>query len=267
MPYAIRNGVRLYWEEHGRGEPFFLVMGLSFTLDMWYRITPLLSRNYRVIIFDNRGVGRSDIPKGPYSIGTMTEDAMAVLDAAGVHEPALLLGASMGGMIAQEMALRYPARFRSLILGCTTCDPLYRGSWPKWRHSPGFWQWLRLKGEARERAMTRLLYSETTPLERIEEDIRVRATRQPPVRVVLNQLAGILAWSSYGRLPNLRIPTLIAHGEHDHILPPANGRLIARRIPGSEFVLLPDSGHMIVTDQPEYSVTILEQFLERQRAR
>lgn len=115
--------------------------------------------------------------------------------------------------------------------------------------------------------MTRLLYSETTPLERIEEDIRVRATRQPPVRVVLNQLAGILAWSSYGRLPNLRIPTLIAHGEHDHILPPANGRLIARRIPGSEFVLLPDSGHMIVTDQPEYSVTILEQFLERQRAR
>ncbi len=263
MPFATRNGIRLYWEEHGTGEPFLLVMGLSFTLDMWYRITPLLSRKYRLIVFDNRGVGRSDIPPGPYSIGVMAEDAMAVLDAAEVRKPALLLGASMGGMIAQEMALRYPGRFRALVLGCTTCDPLYRGAWPKWQHSPGFWNWLRLKGEARERALVRLLYSDTTPLEKIEEDIRVRATRQPPVRVVLNQLAGILAWSSYRRLPTLRIPTLVAHGEYDHILPPSNGRMVAQRIPNAEFSLLRNAGHMIVTDQPETAVEILERFLDR----
>jgi pimeloyl-ACP methyl ester carboxylesterase len=263
VPFATRNGIRLYWESHGSGEPFLLVMGLSFTLDMWYRIAPRLSRKYRIIIFDNRGVGRSDIPPGRYSIGAMAEDAMAVLDAADVRQPALLLGASMGGMIAQEMALRYPDHFRALMLGCTTCDPLYRGAWPKWQRSPGFWHWLRLKGEARERALIRLLYSDTTPLEKIEEDIRVRATRQPPVRVVLNQLAGILAWSSYRRLPHLRIPTLVAHGEHDHILPPTNGRLVAERIPGSEFVLLPNAGHMIITDQPETAVEILERFLDR----
>lgn len=263
LPFVTRNGIRIYWEEHGHGEPFLLVMGLSFTLDMWYRITPLLARKHRVIVFDNRGVGRSDIPPGPYSIGAMAEDAMAVLDAAEVRQPALLLGASMGGMIAQEMALRYPDRFRALLLACTACDPLYRAAWPNWQRSPGFWHWLRLKGEARERALVRLLYSDTTPMERIEEDIRVRATRQPPVRVVLNQLAGILAWSAYRRLPNLRIPTLVAHGEHDHILPPSNGRLIARRIPDAEFVLLPDAGHMIITDQPEYSVKLLEEFLEQ----
>jgi pimeloyl-ACP methyl ester carboxylesterase len=238
-------------------------MGLSFTLDMWYRIIPLLAPKYRLIIFDNRGVGRSDIPPGPYSIGTMAEDAMAVLDAAGISKPALLLGASMGGMIAQEMALRYQSRFRALMLACTTCDPLYRGAWPKWQHSPGFWRWLRLKGEARERALVRLLYSDTTPLEKIEEDIQVRATRQPPMRVVLNQLAGILAWSSYRRLPNLGIPTLVAHGERDHMLPPANGRMVAARIPNAELALLPNAGHMLLTDQPENAVEILERFLER----
>jgi pimeloyl-ACP methyl ester carboxylesterase len=265
VPFATRNGTRLYWESHGTGEPFLLVMGLSFTLDMWYRIIPLLEPKYRLIVFDNRGVGRSDVPPGPYSIGNMAEDAMAVLDAAGVREPALLLGASMGGMIAQEMALRYQDRFRALVLACTTCDPLYRGAWPKWQHSPGFLHWLRLKGEARERALVRLLYSDTTPLEKIEEDIRVRATRQPPVRVVLNQLAGILAWSSYRRLPGLTIPTLVAHGEHDHILPPSNGRMVAAQIPNAEFALLQDAGHMIITDQPETAVEILERFLEHLR--
>lgn len=238
-------------------------MGLSFTLDMWYRIIPPLSENHRVIAFDNRGVGRSDIPPGPYSIGAMAEDAMAVLDDAEARQPTILLGASMGGMIAQEMALRYPTRFRALLLGCTACGPFYRWTWPHLEHSPGFWHWLRLKGEARERAMIRLLYSKTTPPDRIEEDIRVRATRQPPVRAVLNQLAGILAWSSYRRLPNLRLPALIVHGEHDHVLPPANGRMVARRIPGSEFVVIPDAGHMIVTDQPEIAILTMQRFLNR----
>lgn len=263
VPFATRNGTRLYWESHGTGEPFLLVMGLSFTLDMWYRMIPLLAPKYRLIIFDNRGVGRSDVPPGAYSIGTMAEDAMAVLDAAEVSEPALLLGASMGGMIAQEMALRYQDRFRALVLACTTCDPLYRGAWPKWQHSAGFLHWLRLKGEARERAVIRLLYSDTTPPEKIQEDIRVRATRQPPVRVVLNQFAGILAWSSYSRLPNLSLPTLVAHGEHDHMLPPVNGRMVAARIPNAEFALLPNAGHMLLTDQPETAVEILDRFLER----
>src|SRR5690348_6935541 len=131
MPYAYHKGVRLYWEQHGEGDPILLIMGLSFTLDMWFRVTPVLARNYRVILLDNRGVGRSDAPPGRrYSIGVMAEDAMAVLEAAGVQEPAFLLGASMGGMIAQELALRYQDRFRGLLLGCTACGPFYRAAWP-----------------------------------------------------------------------------------------------------------------------------------------
>jgi pimeloyl-ACP methyl ester carboxylesterase len=268
MPYAHHKGVRLYWEEYGEGDPILLIMGLSFTLDMWFRVTPVLARNYRVILFDNRGVGRSDVPPGRrYSIGVMAEDAMAVLEAAGVREPAFLLGASMGGMIAQELALRYPDRFRALLLGCTACGPFYRASWPNFERSPGFWNWVRLRGEARERALIRLLYADTTPRERIEEDIRIRAVRQPGFRPVLSQLAGILSWSSYRRLPALKLPTLVVHGDQDHILPATNGRMVARRIPEAEFVLIPDSGHMLVTDQPELSLGAVDRFLYEVRMR
>ncbi len=261
MPYANHNGVNIYWEEHGQGDPLLLVMGLSFTLDMWFRVVPHLTDRYRVILFDNRGVGRSDAPPGPYSMGVMAEDAMAVLRTAQVEEPVVLVGASMGGMIVQEMALRYPDRFRALVLGCTACGPFYRASWPNFRRSPRFWQWLRLKGEERERALVRVLYADTTPMERINEDIAVRVPWQPTLRSVFNQLSGILAWSSFRRLPNLQIPTLVIHGDQDHILPARNGRIIASRIPHAEFVLLPDAGHMITTDQPERSITVLERFL------
>ena len=112
MPYAESDGVKIYWEEHGSGPPLLLIMGLGYTLDMWNRALPALAERYRTIVFDNRGVGRSDVPPGPYSIQTMAADARAVMDAAGIDK-AHVFGVSMGGMIAQEFALQY-ARAREV---------------------------------------------------------------------------------------------------------------------------------------------------------
>jgi pimeloyl-ACP methyl ester carboxylesterase len=95
-------------------------MGLGATHVWWHRLTPILSSRFRTILFDNRGVGESDVPPGPYDMAAMADDAMAVLDAAKI-ETAHVFGASMGGMIAQEVVLRHPQRVRSLILGCTAC--------------------------------------------------------------------------------------------------------------------------------------------------
>src|SRR6476660_2900786 len=120
MAYALRNGTNLFWTESGAGDPILLIMGLGATHEWWNRVVPVLAERYRTILFDNRGVGRSDVPAGPYSIPEMAADAVAVMDAAGVGA-AHIFGASMDGMIAQEFALAYPERVRSLILGCTNC--------------------------------------------------------------------------------------------------------------------------------------------------
>src|SRR5438270_12806140 len=107
MPYALNKGARIWWEEEGEGEPLLMILGLSFSLKMWRELRTIMARYFRVILLDNRGVGKSDVPLRPWSMRTMARDAAAVLDAAGV-EAAHVLGISMGGMIAQELALMYP---------------------------------------------------------------------------------------------------------------------------------------------------------------
>src|SRR5277367_4629411 len=106
MPFVENQGAKIYWDEYGSGEPLLLIMGLSYPSYMWHRSRPVLAKRYRTIAFDNRGIGQSDVPPGVYSMTMMASDAAVVLDAAGV-ETADVFGASMGGMIAQEFALRY----------------------------------------------------------------------------------------------------------------------------------------------------------------
>jgi len=119
MSFIENQGTKLYWDEQGQGAPILLIMGLGYPSAAWHRTRPALAQHFRTIALDNRGVGLSDVPPGPYSIATMASDAAAVLDAAGVRS-AHVFGISMGGMIAQEFALQHPARTRSLILGCTS---------------------------------------------------------------------------------------------------------------------------------------------------
>src|ERR1044072_3098014 len=120
MAFVENEGVRIYWTEQGKGEPLLMIMGLGYSHDMWNRAAPVLAERYHIIMFDNRGVGRSDVPPGPYPIATMAADARAVLDAAGIDR-APVFGLSMGGLIAQEFTLQNPQRVGALVLGCTTC--------------------------------------------------------------------------------------------------------------------------------------------------
>ncbi|MBV9406458.1 MAG: alpha/beta fold hydrolase [Acidobacteriaceae bacterium] len=259
MPYAVNGNTRLYWEAHGSGPAVLLIMGLSFTHEMWYRVLPHLQGRYRAIVFDNRGMGRSDCPRGPYSIRQMAADAVEVLNAAGLRK-AHTIGASMGGMIAQELALTYPERVESLVLGCTTYSGLL-GKWPEFRRGPHWGRWSRATRLERERSLRELLYASETPLERIEEDWAVRCRCAWSYKGFLNQFAGILMWNAYRRLPRIQAPTLVLHGEEDHLVPAENGRVIASRIPGARFVLLPKAGHILITDQPELSTKLLLEFL------
>ncbi len=265
MPYAISGGARLYWREQGSGPPVLMIMGLSFTHEMWFRVVPFLSAEHRLLLFDNRGMGRSDVTQGPYSMRQMARDAIAVLDAAGVAS-AHVMGASMGGMIAQELALSYSNRVRSLVLACTAHGGLF-ARWPDFSRMPRRLRWENSQRAEREEAFIPLLYANTTPRSRIQEDLDMRCGCAWSYKGFLSQLAGILLWSSYRRLPRISVPTLVIHGEEDHLIPIQNGRVVARRIPGAQFHAIANAGHIAMTDQPEPCSEVVLRFLREQNSR
>lgn len=261
MPYVTNAGARIYWEEHGKGDPLLLIMGLGATLEWWQRLVPILEARYRTIVFDNRGVGRSDVPPGPYSIPAMADEAASVLDAAGIAS-AHVFGASMGGMIAQEIALAHPSRVRSLILGCTACGgPQSVPAAKDVRAALGARSTV-----TREEAMWAMVpYSvdASTPRERVAEDIAVRLGARVTNDGYFAQFEGIRAWrGTHDRLAGITMPTLVIHGETDQLVPAENGRIIARAIPHARLVMIPHASHMFFTDQIEASSEAILMFLD-----
>lgn len=259
MPFTVNQGANIYWDEQGSGEPLLLIMGLGYPSDAWYRTRPSLAQKYRTIAFDNRGVGRTDMPPGPYPISVMASDAAAVLDAAGV-EKAHVFGISMGGMIAQEFAISHPQRVRSLVLGCTAS-----GGPRAVRAEDAATKMLMARGkmtqeEAAEAAVP-FIYDAGTARTLIDEDIERRRPWFPKAEAYNAQLQGILAWESYSRLGRITAPTLVIHGECDRLVPPGNGKLIAENVRGAELVMLPHAGHIFTTDQPQAAQTAILQFL------
>jgi pimeloyl-ACP methyl ester carboxylesterase len=201
------------------------------------------------------------MPSGPYTISLMASDAVAVLDAAGV-ESAHIFGISMGGMIAQEFALSYPKRVRSLILGCTAA-----GGPHTVRSGPEATQMLMSRGEMTPeeaaRAALPFIYSPTTPQELIEEDLAIRRPWFPKPEAYNAQLQGILTWESYSRLSQIGVPTLVIHGESDRLVPAGNAKLIAESIPGARLVMLAHASHIFTTDQPQEAHRAILEFLQK----
>jgi 3-oxoadipate enol-lactonase len=264
MPFIQNQAAKIYWDEQGAGEPLLLIMGLAYPSDMWYRTRPVLAKKYRTIAIDNRGVGRSDVPSGPYPIPLMASDTLAVLDAAGI-ESAHVYGISMGGMIAQELTLEHPERVRSLILGCTAS-----GGPTAVQAEPEVGQMIMARGsmtpEQAAEAAVPFIYDRGTPRAKIDEDLNVRRPWFARPEAYIAQLQGILAWEAYSRLPQITKPTLVIHGENDRLVPAANGALIAGRIPGARLVLLAHASHIYPTDQAEASDRAVLDFLAAQPA-
>jgi pimeloyl-ACP methyl ester carboxylesterase len=255
------GGVNIYWEEHGSGDPLLLIMGLGASLEAFDRIAPKLATRFRTILFDNRGVGRSDVPPGPYSLETMADDAAAVLDAANVAS-AHVFGVSMGGMIAQELALRHPSRVRRLVLGCTSC-----GGREAVRAEPDVVAALNARTTLpREQAMWSMapyIYDPSTPRARIEEDFVNRLSANGSNEGYAAQYQAIRAWAgTHARLGGLTMPTLVIHGENDRLVPPDNGRIVAGAIPGATLLMLPRASHIFLTDQNDAASTAITSFLQ-----
>jgi 3-oxoadipate enol-lactonase len=259
VPYTLNHRVRIYWEEEGQGEPLLMIMGLGFPLAMWGDLRPFMARRFRTIVFDNRGVGKSDAPLPPYSIAKMAQDAICVLEAAQAPR-ANILGLSMGGMIAQEVVLSAPHRVHKLILGCTNCGGRRSvHAAPEVHHAllPRFF----VPREKRIAAVLPFIYDEHTPRNRVEADVEILRRCATPVLGFIAQLLAIIAWQSYDRLSHITAPTLVIHGETDRLVPPGNAKILADRIPNAKLVMLPHASHIFPTDQPERTREELLAFL------
>jgi len=251
VPVARSGDTELYWESTGAGAPVLLVMGLGMNATGWWRTVPVLAERFRVLAFDNRGVGRSARPPGPYSMEHLAADAVAVLDAAG-EASAHVYGISLGGMIAQEVALRHPDRVRGLALGATT--PGGPRAVPA---SDATLAFFRRRGEmtAEEAVWASVPYNygprtRAEHGERIAQDIvqRLRYPIEPePYKA---QLAAAMGHDTHERLGDIAAPTIVVHGERDVMVPPGNGQLLAEGIPGAELVTDPEAGHLYFTDAP-----------------
>jgi len=242
MPFADRPDARIWWDQSGTGDPILLIMGHAYGAGMWHRTIPGLAASYHVIRFDNRGVGRSSDPPGPYTVQLMAADAMAVLDAAGAVS-AHVYGVSLGGAIALQLALDHPGRVRSLILGCTaaSAEGASRGALLTRVRSL-------LPAAALNRMAWKLLYGPGTPASRRAEDQQIVQRTRCSGRGRRGQLTGAAGFDVTGRLAEIRIPTLVMHGARDRIIPAASARRLAGGIARARLVIFPDAGHAYITD-------------------
>ena len=258
MAFAHREGAELHWESTGAGAPVLLVMGLGMNATGWWRTVPVLSQALRVIAFDNRGVGRSDVTPGPYSVTQMADDAIAVLDAA-EEESAHVYGISLGGMIAQQIALRHPRRVRRLVLGATTPGGAHAA--PLGDDVVQFF-FRRREMPAEEAVWASVPYNygprgRREGGQRIAEDIAQRLRYPIRPEGYAAQLEGALHHDAFDSLELIGHETLVVHGEADRMVPPANGALLAQAIPHARLETWPEAGHLYPTDAPEADVGVL----------
>lgn len=247
LPFLIRNGVKIWWDSVGAGNPVLLIQGLGYPSDASWRILPALASRHRVITVDNRGVGRSDSPAGAWTIEAMAADAIAALDAAGVSH-AHVAGFSMGGLICQEIALTRPDLVCTLTLGCTS--PGGKDAIPLTAETAEqFTDLGNLPPEEAAWRASKVCYAQATSHDEIQADIRVRLPHSGDRRGYLHQLQAVAQYEGAGgRLHQWSGPTLVVHGDRDLIVPVSNSEVLRSYLPHADVVVYPGAGHILMTD-------------------
>ncbi len=261
MPIVECERHRLHYQVRGRAgaPPLLLIQGMAMPSTAWITLPGRFATRFQVIVFDNRGTGHSTAPRGGFRIGDMADDAARVLDAAGVDR-ANVFGISMGGMIAQELAIRHPQRVRSLVLAATFCSHS-RSHKPKLSVAADLG--LAMLTTRRFKPMRRLLVSDEFFKASPNGFVSWFAhTRPAGLRVILRQIGAVVRHETEDRLARIRAPTLVLSGDRDRLVPVENSRHLARVIPGARYVEFAGAGHAFPFEQEEETVRLVtEHFL------
>ena len=257
----------LFWTEEGSGPPLVLVRGLGRSHRFFAPLMPHLTPHFRVIRFDNRGAGQSDCPPGLYTTRQMARDVLAVMDAAGLDD-AWVLGMSMGGMIALDMAIQAPSRVRGLVLGsvtpngrmCKRCD-----IWPQVLLTVSAFM---PKQRARKiQAHVTLSDEFRDQADAIMDQWDAWAATEPfKLQGLLAHTAAIWTHNSGDYIEQVTCPTLLFAGAQDRLVPCENSRRMDRALPDSELLLYDDTGHNMETERPERMSAAIVDFVSRRSA-
>ena len=266
MPHVESNGINLYYEDHGQGEPLVLIMGFTMSSVGWHWNVQRFAQSFRTIVFDNRGVGQSDKPDEPYAMTTFADDTAGLLDHLNIDK-AHVFGISMGGMIAQEFALCHPQRVKSLILGCTNCG----GEKTLPSQDPEVVSMLAniadFDVEQAALAMTKVAVTPRFMQKHLNTllELNQLSSQHPTSKHgMLNQMAAIQGHDTYGRLPDITAPTLVITGKEDGLVPPENSATLAQRIPNADLTILSNASHLFNIELAHTTVDLVTEFIQRQ---
>jgi pimeloyl-ACP methyl ester carboxylesterase len=258
----MRIAYELCGRLHRRRPWLVLIQGMGFDRHGWDRIPGKLRRRFRLVLVDNRGCGRSDRAGRSFTVADMAGDVVAVLDAAGIRR-AHVLGASLGGMVAQELAIRHPDRVDALVLVCTA------PGWPFAYPMPApsvrlLVATARMPAEAARRRHTENALSARAVRERpdLVDRLLERQGSRPADRGTLSaQAAAGARYAGRLRQSRIRARTLVLHGDADTVVDPRNGRLLAARIPGAQLRIFPGLGHLLFWEDPDGFAAAVASFL------
>lgn len=264
MPEIVQAANRIYYESHGTGYPLVMIRGLGSNADHWYAQVPDLSIQYRVIVFDNRGIARSSDPGGPFGVRDMAEDTIGMMDALQI-EKAHIVGLSMGGMVAQELALRYPQRVNGLVLVVTHCGGAHQVNAAEEVMRTVRRMAVDDSPDARAQAAG-VFFAPQTLQEHPHialEYAQISMKHPAGAETLQRQLEAIQTHDAYDRLDRIQADTLVLTGELDVLVPPANSAILAERIARAELAIIPGGGHQILIEQPEACNRTMLAFLRR----
>jgi pimeloyl-ACP methyl ester carboxylesterase len=252
--------VRLYVEEHGDGEPLLLIEGLGQSMWAWREQIPVFAQRFRVIAYDTRGTGRSPVPREPYRIPDLADDAAAILDGRAAHVVAL----SMGGYVALTLALARPEVVRSLVLVGTGAGGPDRVPRPDYvREAFAAAQGLPL--EEYGRVTMPYTFSAGWPdanPKRFEEILRARLVHPTPHETIDAHMQACYRYYDEGvEVEQIEAPALVIHGDEDLIVPVENGRMLAARLRNAGYAELPGRGHNVPLEDPETFNRLVLEFL------
>jgi 3-oxoadipate enol-lactonase len=264
MSIAKVGSIELYYEEQGTGDPLLLIMGLAADSQAWVFQIPDFARHYRTIAFDNRGVGRSSKPAGPYTIHEMADETAGLLDVLGI-ERAHVVGVSMGGMIAQELVLRHPQRVRGLVLACTYPEPDSDVESLRQFTLSQFGGSIDASGAMKVDVTTinpLMFVQQLLPsvfnqsfidkeLPKLFQMFGGALQHGFSMEAILGQVGAVMSHRATDRLHQIASPTLVITGDADRLVPPVGSEILAREIPGAKLVKVPGGSHGFNFETPE----------------